>query len=92
MTMTITQTPEEEAWIAEAVMHGEFASKEEAVRAILAHGIAGLEAQSIEDDPEQVEILKEMLAEAQAEVERGNFVTLQEHNARMDALFKRRRS
>lgn len=84
MPITLTLSPDQEALIAAAVARGEFASAEEAAKVVVFRGMSALEGPSIEDDPEQVELLKEALAEADAEIARGESFTLEETLARMD--------
>jgi Arc/MetJ-type ribon-helix-helix transcriptional regulator len=84
MPITLTLTPDQEAILAAAVARGEFASTEEAAKAVVFRGMSAIEGPSIEDDPEQVELLKEALDEARAQVARGEYFTLEETLARMD--------
>ena len=79
--MTIALTPEQQAWIAAHVARGEFASVEEAVTQLLDERIA---ERAIEED--DLVWAKPYVDEALAQVERGEFLTLEDHEARMDAL------
>ena len=79
--MTISLTPEQQAWLTAHVARGDFASIEEAVRQLLDERIA---ERTIEDD--DLVWAKPYVDEALAEVERGAFLTLEDHEARMDAL------
>jgi Arc/MetJ-type ribon-helix-helix transcriptional regulator len=87
MAITLTLSPDQEALIAAAVARGEFASAEEAANAVVFRGMSTLEGPSIEDDPEQVELLKEALDEARAQVARGEFFTLDQMQARLKTHF-----
>jgi len=82
MTVTVTLTPEQEAWVATRVAKGDFASAEAAVRRLLDASIADY-AWIEEDD---LAWAKPYVDEAIAEVERGEVLTLEEHEARIDAL------
>lgn len=84
MPITLTLSPEYEALIDASVARGEFASPEEAVSVVLFRAMSLLEGPPIEDDPEQVELLKEALADAEAEAARGDVFSLEETLARMD--------
>jgi antitoxin ParD1/3/4 len=75
--MTITLTPEQLAWIDEHVARGDFRSVEEAVRQLVDERIA---ERLIEDD--DLAWAKPLVDEAIAEIERGEFLTLDEHKAR----------
>ena len=79
--MNVSLTPEQRAWLATHVARGEFASVEEAARQLLDERIA---ERAIEED--DLAWAKPHIDEALAEVERGEFLTLEEHEARMDAL------
>ena len=79
--MTISLTPEQQAWISAHVARGEFASVEEAALQLIDERIAELAV--LEDD---LVWARPVVDEALAEVARGEFLTLEEHWARMDAL------
>ena len=79
--MTISLTPEQQAWISAHVARGAFASVEEAALQLIDERIAELAI--LEDD---LVWAKPLVDEALAEVARGEFLTLEEHRARMDAL------
>jgi antitoxin ParD1/3/4 len=77
MPITLTLTPEQEAWLQAHVATGDFASVEEAARQLIAERIA---ERALEDD--DLEWARPLLEEARADVERGNVITLEEHKAR----------
>jgi antitoxin ParD1/3/4 len=74
-------TPDQEAWVAAHVESGDFASVEDAVRQLIDAGIA--DHRLAEDD---LAWAMPYVDEAIAEVERGEAISLEEHNARMSAL------
>ena len=76
--MTISLTPEQQAWIAAHVARGDFSSIEDAVRQLIDERIAERAAQESDD----LAWAKPYVDEALAEVERGEFLTLDEHRAR----------
>jgi antitoxin ParD1/3/4 len=82
MTITLTLTPEQEAWLAAHVASGDFASTEDAIRHMIAAGMA--EHAELEHD--DLAWAKPCVDEALAEVGRGEVVTLEDHDARIDAL------
>jgi len=75
--MTITLTPEQEAWIQAHVASGDFASVEEAARQLIDERIAGRAAEETDD----LSWAKPYVDEARAAVARGEFVSLEEHKA-----------
>jgi antitoxin ParD1/3/4 len=75
--MTISLTPEQQAWIVARVARGDFASVETAVRQLIDERIA---ERSIEDD--DLAWAKPLVDEAIAAAERGDVITLEEHKAR----------
>ena len=79
--MTLSLTPEQLAWITAHVARGDFASIEEAVTQLIDERIA---ERAIEED--DLAWAKPHVDEALTEVERGEFLTFEEHEARMDAL------
>jgi antitoxin ParD1/3/4 len=79
--MTITLHPEQEAWLKTRVESGDFASVEEAARQLIDDRIAELELEG--DD---LAWAKPYVDEALAAVERGEYVTLEEHKAHMATL------
>jgi antitoxin ParD1/3/4 len=78
--MTITLTPEQQEWLAAHVAAGDFASVEDAARQLIDERIAERE---IEND--DMAWAKPYVDEALAQVERGEVITLEEHEARNDA-------
>jgi antitoxin ParD1/3/4 len=81
MTVTLTLTPEQEAWVSAHVTSGDFPSVEAAVRQLLAEGMAGYE-----HDMDDLAWAKPYVDEALAELERGEGIPLDEHEAYIDAL------
>jgi antitoxin ParD1/3/4 len=79
--MAITLHPEQEAWLKTRVKSGDFASVEEAARQLIDDRIAELELEG--DD---LAWAKPYVDEALAAVERGEYVTLEEHKAHMATL------
>jgi antitoxin ParD1/3/4 len=79
--MSITLTPEQEAWIKAHVATGDFASIEEAARQLIDDRIAEL-AETGDDD---LIWAKPYVDEARADMERGDVITLDEHRARNGA-------
>ena len=75
--MTISLTPEQLAWINAHVARGDFPSVEDAVRQLIDERIA---ERLIEDD--DLSCAKPLVDEAIAEVERGDFLSLDEYEAR----------
>jgi len=76
--MTISLTPGQQAWIDARVARGEFPSVEEAARQLIDERILELD---IDEDDDMV-WAKPLVDKALAEVERGEFITLEEHRAR----------
>ncbi len=79
--MTISLTPELEARIERHVARGDFASFEDAARQLIDEAL--VERALAEND--DLEWAKPAVDEALAEVERGEEITLEEHEARNDA-------
>jgi antitoxin ParD1/3/4 len=75
--MVITLTPEQEAWLKTHVSSGVFASIEEAARQLIDERIAEREIE--EDDLAR---FKPLVDEGLAALERGEFMSLEEHKAR----------
>jgi antitoxin ParD1/3/4 len=78
--MTITLTADQEASLSALVAAGDFASIEEAARALLDERLA--EREIAADD---FAWAKPFIDEAEADIARGNVLTLEEHRARMAA-------
>jgi antitoxin ParD1/3/4 len=76
--MTISLTPEHQAWIDARIERGEFASVEAAVQQLIEERICERELEDLDD----MAWAKPLVDEALAEVERGEFITLEEHRAR----------
>jgi len=81
--MSITLTPEQEAWIQAHVAAGDFASIEEAARQLIDDRIAELAAA---DDGDDMAWAKPLVDEARAAIARVEFVSLEEHKAHNAAL------
>jgi antitoxin ParD1/3/4 len=76
--MSITLTPEQEAWIRAHVATGDFASIEEAARQLIDDRIAEL----VEAGDDDMAWAKPYVDEARADMARGDVITLEEHRAR----------
>jgi antitoxin ParD1/3/4 len=76
-------TPEQHAWLSDHVASGEFQSVEEAARQLIDESIA---LRSIMEGDDDLAWAKPLVDEALKAVERGEILTLSEHEARMDAL------
>ncbi|HAH09244.1 MAG TPA: hypothetical protein DCL48_03990 [Alphaproteobacteria bacterium] len=90
--MTITLSPSEQAWIADALARGHFSTEDAAVRALLARGMAAFDDEALaaqEQDPAEIARLRALLAAADAEIDQGLGIPLEEHNARMRAILNR---
>lgn len=79
--MSISITPEQEAWLAAHVVRGEFASIDEAARQLIDERIT---ERMIEED--DLTWAKPLVDAARAGVARGEVMSLEEHKARMNAL------
>jgi antitoxin ParD1/3/4 len=79
--MPISITPEQQAWLVAHVERGEFASVDEAVRQLIDERIA---ERMIEED--DLAWAKPLVDEAFAAVARGEVISREEHEARMDAV------
>ncbi len=76
-SMSITLTPEQEAWLQSHVASGAFTSIESAARQLIDERIAERELE--EDD---LAWAKPLVDEGLAALERGEFMSLEEHKAR----------
>jgi antitoxin ParD1/3/4 len=76
--MSITLTPEQEAWLQTHVARGDFASIEEAARQLIDERIAERALEESDDSA----WAKPYVDEALAALERGDVITLEEHKAR----------
>ncbi len=76
--MIISLTPEQQAWITAHVARGDFSSIEDAVRQLIDERIAERSAH----ESDYLAWAKPYVDEALAEVERGEFLTLDEHRTR----------
>ena len=81
--MTITLSPDQLAWIEARVARGDYPGVDEAVRDLLAAGIAEHEAFGDDD----MAWAKPLVDEALAAIERGDTMTLDAFEARLDAKF-----
>jgi antitoxin ParD1/3/4 len=79
--MIITLTPDQEASLSALVASGDFASIEEAARALLDERLAERE---IEDD--DFAWAKPFIDEAEADIARGAVISREEHDASIKAL------
>ena len=79
--MTVTLSPDQLAWIAARVAKGDYLDVDEAVRDLLATGIAEHE----EAETDDMAWAKPLVDEALAELKRGEAMSLEEFEARMDA-------
>ena len=79
--MTITLNPDQEARIKARVASGDFASIEEAARQLIDEALV---ERALEENDDMA-WTKPYVDEALAEVERGEEITLEEHEARNDA-------
>jgi antitoxin ParD1/3/4 len=77
--MSITLTPEQEAWLKAHVAAGEFVSVEEAARQLIDDRIAEIANTEGEDD---MAWAKPLVDEARAAIARGETITLEEHRTR----------
>ena len=75
--MTITLHPKQEAWLQARVASGDFASVEAAAQQLLDERIAEFEL-----DQDDMAWAKPCVDEGLAALERGEFITLDEHRAR----------
>ena len=76
--MGIILTPEQEAWLQARVASGDFASIEEAARQLLDERIAERMAEETDD----LAWANPYVDEALADIERGELISLDEHEAR----------
>ncbi len=76
--MSITLTPEQEAWIQAHIATGDFASIEEAAHQLIDDRIAEIAA----GDDDDLEWARSLVEEARASIARGDVLTLEEHRAR----------
>jgi len=76
--MTITLTREQQEWLAAHVARGDFASIEDAARSLIDERIAERELAESDD----MAWAKPYIDEGLAALENGEFLTLDEHNAR----------
>jgi antitoxin ParD1/3/4 len=81
--MTIDLTPEQHAWIQAHVASGDFPSVEEAARQLIDERIA---ERSAEEEIGDLAWARPYVDEALADVAEGKVLTLEEHEARMDAI------
>lgn len=79
--MTITLNPVQQALLETRVASGDFASVEEAARQLIDEALA----ERALDESDDLAWAKPYVDEALAEVERGEVITLEEHEARNEA-------
>jgi antitoxin ParD1/3/4 len=82
MAISLSLTPEQQAWLDAHVASGDFVSVEEAARQLIDERIAERAAEEGDD----LAWAKPYVDEALAEIARGEGLTLEEHEARMDTL------
>jgi antitoxin ParD1/3/4 len=80
--MTITLTPEQEAWLKAHVAHGDFSSIEEAARQLIDERIA----ERATEESDDLAWAKPCVDEALADLERGDVIAHEEHEPRTKAL------
>ncbi len=80
--MSITLTPEQEAWLDAHVASGDFASIEDAARQLIDERIAERAAEENDD----LAWARPSVDEARGAVARGEFVSLEDHKAHNAAL------
>jgi len=85
--MTITLHPDQEAWLEARVASGDFASVEAAARQLLSERIAELE-KGEDEAPDDITWAKPYVDEGLAALDRGEFVSLEEHKAHNAVLLK----
>jgi len=83
--MTITLHPDQEAWLKTRVASGDFASVDAAARQLLGERIAEL-AKSEDSASEDMAWVQPYLDEGLAALDRGEFVSLEDHKAHNAAL------
>jgi antitoxin ParD1/3/4 len=76
--MTITLTPDQEAWLETRVASGDFTSVEAAARQLIDERIA----ERALEEGDDLGWAKPYIDEALAEIARGEEITLEEHKAR----------
>ena len=79
--MTITLNPDQEAWLKARVARGDFASVEDAARQLIDERIAERAVEESDD----MAWARPFVDEALAEIERGEVISLEEHEARNEA-------
>jgi len=75
--MDITLTPEQEAWLQARVASGDFASVEDAARQLIDERIA---ERAVEEN-DDLAWAKPYVDEALADIDRGDLLSLEEHEA-----------
>ena len=83
--MPITLHPDQEAWLQSRVASGDFASVEAAARQLLGERIAEL-ARGKDDTSDDAAWMKPYIDEGLAALDRGDFVSLEDHKAHNAAL------
>jgi antitoxin ParD1/3/4 len=81
--MTITLTPEQHAWIDARIARGDFTSVEDAARQLIDERIA---ERAAEEKVGDLAWAKPYLDRALSDVAAGRVLSLEEHEARMDAV------
>lgn len=80
--MAVSLTPEQHAWISAHVARGEFRSVDDAARQLIDERIT----ERIAEERDDLAWAKPYVDEALAEVARGDVLSIEEHEARMDGL------
>ena len=83
--MTVSLSPDQLAWIEARIARCDYPDVDEAVRDLLATGIAEHE----EAETDDMAWAKPLVDEALAAVERGDTMTLKEFEAHLDAKFEK---
>lgn len=79
--MTITLDPDQEVWLNARVANGDFRSLEHAARQLISERIAA----HVLEENDDMAWAKPYVDEALAEVERGEVISFEEHEARNEA-------
>jgi antitoxin ParD1/3/4 len=84
--MAITLHPDQEAWLKARVASGDFASVEAAARQLIGERIAELAHSEDDARDDDMAWAKPYIDEGLAALDRGDFVSLEEHKAHNAAL------
>ncbi len=89
MMIKLNITPDQHAWIADAIARGEFATEEEAAQAAFDLGVLQCQLEDGEETEEDIAHLRGLLDEARAQVARGEVFTAEDVKASMAELLAR---